>query len=128
MTCLCLSSRRRHTSSALVTGVQTCALPILLANAENAAEHRMIGVADLKCLSADDGAARRKRRAETATDQRTAPIAHGHHLVQYFQRFGAKETPSLTIAAPARTTAQTRSEERRGGKRHVYKCRIQWAT
>src|SRR3546814_8426012 len=25
----CLSSRRRHTSCALVTGVQTCALPIL---------------------------------------------------------------------------------------------------
>src|SRR3546814_4704058 len=30
--CLCLffSSRRRHTSCALVTGVQTCALPIFL--------------------------------------------------------------------------------------------------
>src|SRR3546814_4953773 len=26
--CFCLSSRRRHTSCALVTGVQTCALPI----------------------------------------------------------------------------------------------------
>src|SRR3546814_17184563 len=26
--CLCFSSRRRHTSCALVTGVQTCALPI----------------------------------------------------------------------------------------------------
>src|SRR3546814_5376489 len=26
---LCFSSRRRHTSCALVTGVQTCALPIL---------------------------------------------------------------------------------------------------
>src|SRR3546814_7724632 len=28
MLCFCLSSRRRHTSCALVTGVQTCALPI----------------------------------------------------------------------------------------------------
>src|SRR3546814_9410605 len=28
----CFSSRRRHTSCALVTGVQTCALPILIAN------------------------------------------------------------------------------------------------
>src|SRR3546814_2803130 len=26
--CFCVSSRRRHTSCALVTGVQTCALPI----------------------------------------------------------------------------------------------------
>src|SRR3546814_13276891 len=28
MVCLCFSSRRRHTRCALVTGVQTCALPI----------------------------------------------------------------------------------------------------
>src|SRR3546814_3692272 len=32
-----LSSRRRHTSCALVTGVQTCALPILLNLAPNTA-------------------------------------------------------------------------------------------
>src|SRR3546814_10707409 len=30
MCCLFVSSRRRHTRCALVTGVQTCALPILL--------------------------------------------------------------------------------------------------
>src|SRR3546814_6677754 len=36
MTCLLffLSSRRRHTRCALVTGVQTCALPILRAGAQ----------------------------------------------------------------------------------------------
>src|SRR3546814_6613696 len=28
--CFCFSSRRRHTRCALVTGVQTCALPIYL--------------------------------------------------------------------------------------------------
>src|SRR3546814_15561487 len=28
MLCVCFSSRRRHTRCALVTGVQTCALPI----------------------------------------------------------------------------------------------------
>src|SRR3546814_9304779 len=28
--CFCFSSRRRHTRCALVTGVQTCALPILV--------------------------------------------------------------------------------------------------
>src|SRR3546814_9729365 len=32
MFCFFLSSRRRHTSCALVTGVQTCALPILTRN------------------------------------------------------------------------------------------------
>ena len=66
----------------------------------------MIGVADLKCLSTDDGAARIERRAETATDQRTAPIAPGHHLVQYFQRFGEQETPVLIDADTARANAQ----------------------
>src|SRR3546814_8981370 len=30
--CFCFSSRRRHTSCALVTGVQTCALPIFIAH------------------------------------------------------------------------------------------------
>src|SRR3546814_3109629 len=35
--CVCLSSRRRHTRCALVTGVQTCALPISEAEPVNAA-------------------------------------------------------------------------------------------
>src|SRR3546814_9293590 len=85
-------------------------------NAENAAEHRMIGVADLKCLSADNGAARIERRSEATTNQRTAPIAPGHHLVQYFQRFGEQEAPVLLDADTARPNAQQhlfqiRSEE-----------------
>src|SRR3546814_3608647 len=33
MCCFCISSRRRHTRCALVTGVQTCALPISLVKA-----------------------------------------------------------------------------------------------
>src|SRR3546814_154730 len=52
----------------------------------------MIGVADLKCLSADNGAARIERRSEATTNQRTAPIAPGHHLVQYFPRFAEQES------------------------------------
>src|SRR3546814_3097868 len=35
--CFFFSSRRRHTRCALVTGVQTCALPILTPGAEDAA-------------------------------------------------------------------------------------------
>src|SRR3546814_11820523 len=34
ITWVCLSSRRRHTRCALVTGVQTCALPIYLGSAD----------------------------------------------------------------------------------------------
>src|SRR3546814_18364315 len=44
--CFCFSSRRRHTSCALVTGVQTCALPIFLGSrspeARTAAKLRLI--------------------------------------------------------------------------------------
>src|SRR3546814_8004453 len=37
---LVLSSKRRHTICALVTGVQTCSLPIFLAMADLAQNHR----------------------------------------------------------------------------------------
>src|SRR3546814_21077280 len=66
----------------------------------------MIGVADLKCLSADNGAARIERRSEATTNQRTAPIAPGPHLVQYFQWFGEQEAPVLIDDDTARTNAQ----------------------
>src|SRR3546814_3544829 len=36
-----LSSRRRHTRCALVTGVQTCALPICFAHCEQIGDHRL---------------------------------------------------------------------------------------
>src|SRR3546814_459192 len=36
MVCVCFSSRRRHTRCALVTGVQTCALPIYIATPDQA--------------------------------------------------------------------------------------------
>src|SRR3546814_2791118 len=39
-----LSSRRRHTRCALVTGVQTCALPISLADAVRARENGATGL------------------------------------------------------------------------------------
>src|SRR3546814_8396408 len=52
------SSRRRHTRCALVTGVQTCALPIFVRFKAHGAEHEMVftGVApnlDLKRIAAD---------------------------------------------------------------------------
>src|SRR3546814_6644807 len=50
------SSRRRHTRCALVTGVQTCALPI---------------------LGEEGGAARFGRRAGIVVEQRGGPIAVG---------------------------------------------------
>src|SRR3546814_2192989 len=41
------SSRRRHTRCALVTGVQTCALPISLADAKGSGSRRRYSYRDL---------------------------------------------------------------------------------
>src|SRR3546814_7720881 len=42
------SSRRRHTRGALVTGVQTCALPILMIVPSNVKVHMAVGVTDMR--------------------------------------------------------------------------------
>src|SRR3546814_5221667 len=44
--CFFFSSRRRHTRCALVTGVQTCALPICQQAAADAFAHVVVGLAD----------------------------------------------------------------------------------
>src|SRR3546814_11465270 len=49
------SSRRRHTSCALVTGVQTCALPIILREHLDAA---LVGVSRWRCLPGFEDPAR----------------------------------------------------------------------
>src|SRR3546814_4641077 len=49
MGCFFLSSRRRHTRCALVTGVQTCALPIYAASAAARRGLEQDGITDLPC-------------------------------------------------------------------------------
>src|SRR3546814_18654404 len=93
------SSRRRHTRCALVTGVQTCALPILRVG--SAFEHG----ADQAWL---------ERGEET----------HGLHrglapLTQQL-RLAVGEAQPLVLA-------QRRSDERRVGKGCVRTCRSRWS-
>src|SRR3546814_5569634 len=92
------SSRRRHTRCALVTGVQTCALPIclLLATGFNLAQLAR----RKKCFSAASFAATVMNRCEPARSD----------LAQCFQHFGG-----------------VRSEERRVGKECVSTCRSRWS-
>src|SRR3546814_6605221 len=52
--CFFFSSRRRHTRCALVTGVQTCALPIYL-------DRVVVDLLDLDVLVARDGVGRGRR-------------------------------------------------------------------
>src|SRR3546814_9328300 len=92
-----LSSRKRHTRCALVTGVQTCALPILIfvEQCHNLAHHDMHGI-----------------------------VAHflrdGDELHAILRELADIELKLEMIAEEAR------SEERRVGKECVSTCRSRW--
>src|SRR3546814_16399414 len=93
------SSRRRHTSCALVTGVQTCALPICIARRS----HRMAASAAPHGRHPDPCCRNNPRRCRCF--RRSRPSASGN-------------TP---LPPP------TRSEERRVGKECVSTCRSRWS-
>src|SRR3546814_9312903 len=57
------SSRRRHTSCALVTGVQTCALPILYHCHVNSPQHIDMGMVGVMIVEPKD------KRAEPKVDK-----------------------------------------------------------
>src|SRR3546814_11793439 len=112
-TTICLfffSSRRRHTRCALVTGVQTCALPIF------APPDEPVGNAA--------GAAR-------VTDVLLARPCF-FQIVRAFAARGKQiDLKNEHILAPterhARAACSRRSEERRVGKECVSKCRSRWS-
>src|SRR3546814_3632132 len=90
------SSRRRHTSCALVTGVQTCALPISLVMAPN------------KTLAAQ----------LYGEFKQFFP----HNAVEYFVSYYDYYQPEAYIPSTD-TYIEKRSEERRVGKECVSTCR-----
>src|SRR3546814_3589229 len=94
------SSRRRHTRCALVTGVQTCALPILgqvaVAGAAGAA-HRGLGAAG-------------------------DPKGRAPGL-----RWLRRERDAVELREAAVEADVVRSEERRVGKECVRTCRSRWS-
>src|SRR3546814_3492030 len=99
--CFFFSSRRRHTRCALVTGVQTCALPIWR-RVEAAGRHHALAVPEavegLRSL-AGDGAESEGIEIAKAELRRQAEVF----------------------------VADVRSEERRVGKECVSTCRSRWA-
>src|SRR3546814_4516668 len=96
------SSRRRHTSCALVTGVQTCALPILTPG--------MI----VKLRNLGDSAS--VEILELILREEVAHVAAGSHWYRWYcDRAGVE--PRSTF----------RSEERRVGKECVSTCRSRWS-
>src|SRR3546814_1798257 len=103
------SSRRRHTRCALVTGVQTCALPICwLAESANWRwvfyVNLPIGIVALAILA-----------------------AFLPHRAQARRRFDMTGFILLAIALAALQLMLDRSEERRVGKECVSTCRSRWS-
>src|SRR3546814_3855454 len=106
---LFFSSRRRHTRCALVTGVQTCALPICVD-----IKHTYIG--DLKVdLLAPDGSV-------YGLHNRTGGIAN--NIIKTYT--GDLSVESLNGTWRLRVT-DYRSEERRVGNACVSTCRSRWS-
>src|SRR3546814_2935088 len=107
LSCFFFSSRRRHTRCALVTGVQTCALPI---------SHRV----DREARSARNSS---PRPAGLSAAVRTRPplLQSRKHVQNLVQARGGEK------AEEDRLTCTTRSEERRVGKECVRTCRSRWS-
>src|SRR3546814_4530877 len=102
---VCFSSRRRHTRCALVTGVQTCALPISQ---------------DWDCLTGIQSG---------STDQNNVPatktLDNFGRVTQVEIAMGAaRRQTNVAFAEPA---CSGRSEERRVGKECVSTCRSRWS-
>src|SRR3546814_5191405 len=108
-----VSSRRRHTRCALVTGVQTCALPILKILA-------LIGHIGLLFLAAIP-----HRRSVC----QTAPSLWRHlYAAKHPRRLGQSRHPSPSgFSVNPSSFSFRRSEERRVGKECVSTCRSRWS-
>src|SRR3546814_6914554 len=93
------SSRRRHTRCALVTGVQTCALPIS-ALAQDVVFKPIVEA---------------RLRYETVDQAGPAPLS------------SSRDAHAVTMRLRAGGEISKRSAERRGGKECVSTCRSRWS-
>src|SRR3546814_15563769 len=103
------SSRRRHTRCALVTGVQTCALPICIMAqrlVRRLCMHCRVPVVPTRSMLEEMG----------------IPADGRHSDLQLYEPAGCAQCRNTGYSG--RTS---RSEERRVGKEGVSKCRSRWS-
>src|SRR3546814_1849973 len=98
--CVFFSSRRRHTRCALVTGVQTCALPICGAVAEAASDLDFV-------------------RLDAAAFAAAPSISIDYAVME--------KTDHAAVVPAEMGWTDVRSEERRVGKECVSTCRSRWS-
>src|SRR3546814_9055890 len=103
--CFFFSSRRVHTRGALVTGVQTCALPICVVDLA-----AQLGVSDetvrrdLKRMAAD-GLVRKVHGGVTLTDPLSEPEFHQRLVVQSEEK---KRTEERSVGKECVSTVRSR--------------------
>src|SRR3546814_4530504 len=105
-----VSSRRRHTRCALVTGVQTCALPILTRitgqpDATRSSVNRPPGVLFLECLL--DGetystGTMRRLRLGLLPHGKPAPMGPSHSVYVFQRHLNPPTSPGGAPEPPAR--------------------------
>src|SRR3546814_2773235 len=110
------SSRRRHTSCALVTGVQTCALPIYTGFGNALTLQRLVRHLE------------RAGAAAVQIEDQSFPKRCGHMAGKRVVPLG-EAVGRIKAAVDARTAMRVvaRSEERRVGKDCVSTCRYRWS-
>src|SRR3546814_10601401 len=117
--CLCFffSSRRRHTICALVTGVQTCALPICVAHQRDHRPGRLLPAGAMEGSGA-------RYLIQILADLGHAVTDHPAVRLDLGFAGSAEEAEATALALKV----GPRSEERRVGKECVSKCRSRWWT
>src|SRR3546814_3441490 len=105
--CCFLSSRRRHTRCALVTGVQTCALPISKVNAGGSPTEQVIN----------------RHRDQFGSEYRFS--TEGPHPIESLREEGDHD--HFEYHQIVKKHLEGRSEERRVGKECVSTCRSRWS-
>src|SRR3546814_12826200 len=127
--CVCFvffTSRRRHTRCALVTGVQTCALPIVggaLPGLEPAEEAARLGI-DREAVVA--GLALQPRPGVEHVQAAEEDLVMGGDRLGSTGGIGRKGDCEGEGGAQQGRRGQGRSEERSVGKECVSTCRSRW--
>src|SRR3546814_3501519 len=117
--CFFFSSRRRHTRCALVTGVQTCALPIFVESGKEPARGGLRadaalaqGTAALRAAEADEVNARRSLAALFGVDTPPAELS-GSDLLAPPRNVDAMATLDVRLAEAERVIADAQLRQAR---------------
>src|SRR3546814_15787585 len=124
------SSRRRHTRCALVTGVQTCALPICRTVLDRLFECLTVWLGPIVCFTAEEAwLARTGDAPGNSVHLQTCPdIPEAWRDDALAERWAkVRAVRRVVTGALALARAEKRSEERRGGKECVSTCRSRWS-